>query len=159
MSSEPEAPASPERPLGISGSLFPDLPTQALPTVAVGAIAVERGVLLLVRRLHPPEAGRWTLPGGRVQPGETLAAAVEREVAEETGLAVRCGGFVGWAERISAGYHYVILDFEVIVLEEGEEPCPGDDASEAAWVALEDLGAIDTVLGLEEFLRAHGVLG
>ncbi len=52
------------------------------------------------------------MPGGRVEPGETLAEAVEREVAEETALAVRCGPFVGWVERIGATHHFVIMDFQ-----------------------------------------------
>ncbi len=127
------------------------------PTLAVGAIAVRDDMLLLVRRLNPPEAGRWTLPGGRVIVGETLAGAVEREVREETGLKVRCGEFRGWAERVSEENHFVILDFDVTVVED-RRPRPGDDASEVAWVRLEDLGAIETVSGLCDFLRDHGVL-
>jgi 8-oxo-dGTP diphosphatase len=124
----------------------------------VGAVAVVGGALLLVRRGHEPETGRWTLPGGRVEPGETVPAAVEREMREETGLEVRCGDLVGWAERRGAGYHFVILDFAVEVIGP-TAPSAGGDASDVAWVALGEVPGVDLVRGLEDFLRAHGVVG
>lgn len=124
--------------------------------LAVGAVAVVDGALLLVRRGQAPEAGRWSLPGGRVEAGETLERAVEREVGEETGLTVRCGDFLGWAERIGAEHHFVILDFVVTVT--GGALSAGSDAAEAAWVALEQVPGADLVEGLETFLRRHGVL-
>ena len=75
------------------------------PEVAVGAIAVDDDRLLLVRRGHGPAAGLWSVPGGRVEPGETLAEAVVRELGEETGLEGVAEQFVGWVERIGEGYH------------------------------------------------------
>jgi 8-oxo-dGTP diphosphatase len=126
------------------------------PEVAVGALAVDEGALLLVRRAQAPEAGRWSLPGGRVETGETLAQAVEREVREETGLRVRCGEFVGWVERIGADHHFVILDFAVTVVD--RLPSPGSDAAEAAWVPLAELSGLSLVEGLEDFLRDHDVI-
>ncbi len=128
-----------------------------MPTLAVGAVATVGGAILLVRRRHPPERGRWSLPGGKVEPGELLAVAVEREMAEETGLVARCGAFVGWAERIGPTHHFVILDFEVAV-DDDQVPVAGGDAGEVAWVALEALGSVDLVSGLEDFLRHHGVM-
>ena len=122
----------------------------------MGAIAVTEEALLLVRRDRAPEAGRWSLPGGRVEAGETLAEAVVREVAEETGLSVRCGRFVGWVERFGPGYHFVILDFAVTVL--GGTLAAGDDAREVRWVPLGELGSISLVTGLEAFLRDHDVV-
>ena len=62
---------------------------------AVGAIAVRDGALLLIRRGHAPSRGRWSLPGGRVEPGETPQQALVREMAEETGLTVEVGELVG----------------------------------------------------------------
>jgi len=126
------------------------------PEIAVGAVAVDGGALLLVRRGQPPEAGRWSLPGGRVEAGETLTQALEREVREETGLVVRGGRFLGWVERISAEHHFVILDFAVTVVDGALSP--GGDAAEAAWVSREELAQVALVEGLEAFLRRHAVL-
>jgi 8-oxo-dGTP diphosphatase len=127
------------------------------PQVCVGAIAVDAGDLLLIRRGTEPGAGRWTVPGGRVEAGETLAEAVVRELAEETGIEGVCDTLVGWVERVGDDYHHVILDFRVTLLER-QEPVPGDDAVEAAWVSLHDVAELDLVDGLAEFLHEHGIL-
>ena len=116
------------------------------PEVCVGAIAVDDGRLLMVRRGHGPAAGDWSVPGGRVESGETLAEAVVREVAEETGLEVVCGELVGWVERIGPGYHFVILDFQVTVLDD-REPQAGTDAAEVDWVPLTDVAERQVVPG------------
>jgi len=129
----------------------------AAPEVCVGAIVVDDGRLLLVRRGHGPAAGDWSVPGGRVEPGETLAEAVVRELAEETGLEGVCGNLIGWVERIGDDYHYVILDFAVTLLE-GAEPVAGDDAAEAAWVPLDEVAEQRLVEGLAEFLHEHNVI-
>jgi mutator protein MutT len=128
------------------------------PEVAVGAVALHDGALLLVRRGRGPAAGEWSVPGGRVEAGETLAAAVVREVLEETGLEAVVDGFLGWVERIGAQHHFVILDFAVTVLDPTEPPVAGDDAAEAAWVPLADLADVRLVDGLYDFLRDAGVL-
>lgn len=127
------------------------------PEVCVGAVAVDAERLLLVRRGRGPAAGEWSVPGGRVEQGETLAEAVVRELAEETGLEGLCGPLLGWVERISAEHHFVILDFAVTVLDP-QEPVAGDDAAEAAWVPLSELAEWRLVDGLAEFLHEHGVL-
>lgn len=128
------------------------------PELSVGAIAVHDGDLLLVRRGHGPAAGSWSVPGGRVEAGELLAEAVVREVREETGLECICGELVGWAELLEEGWHFVILDFEAIVLDRSE-PSAGDDAAEAAWVPLSDVCDLALVDGLAEFLHDHGIIG
>lgn len=130
---------------------------EAVPRVeaAVGAVVRRGAEILLVRRGRGPGRGRWSLPGGRVDFGETLRQAVAREVLEETGLEVSVGRFLGWVERMGerpAPYHYVILDFAADPLHPDVSPCAGDDAAEAAWVALADLGKLPLVTGLEDFL-------
>ncbi len=124
----------------------------------MGAVARDAGRLLLVRRGQDPGRGRWSLPGGRVEAGETLAQAVEREVAEETALRVRCADLVGWVERIGPGYHFVILDFAVTLAAPGT-PRAGDDAAQAAWVPFSEVGRLPLVEGLNDFLAQHGLLG
>jgi 8-oxo-dGTP diphosphatase len=125
--------------------------------VAVGGIAVVDRTLLLVQRAQPPQAGRWTIPGGRVEAGESLTEAVEREMLEETGLVVDCGPFVGWVERRGHGYHFVILDFAVTPTGAGS-PVAGGDAAEVAWVPFSEVPILPLVDGLAEFLVDHGVL-
>jgi ADP-ribose pyrophosphatase YjhB (NUDIX family) len=123
----------------------------------VGAVAVDDGRLLLIRRGHGPAAGEWSIPGGRVEAGETLAEAVVRELAEETEIEGVCDTPLGWVERIGPGYHYVILDFVVTVLSSGP-PAAGDDAAEARWVPLDQVADMRLVDGLAEFLHEHGIL-
>jgi 8-oxo-dGTP diphosphatase len=127
------------------------------PQLCVGAIAVDEDQILLIRRGRGPAQGLWSVPGGRVEGGETLAEAVVRELLEETGLSGVCEGLVGWVERVDGESHYVILDFRVTVLG-GGEPVAGDDAVEAAWVPLADVAELRLADGLAEFLHDHGIL-
>lgn len=127
------------------------------PTVAVGAVAVRLDHLLLVRRGHEPGRGLWSVPGGRVEWGETLAEAVVRELREETGLAGVCGRHLGWVEHLGDTYHHVIADFEVTILDDGD-PVAGDDAEEVAWVRFEELSEVALVDGLMDFLVDAGVV-
>ncbi len=127
------------------------------PQLCVGAIAVFAERLLLIRRGRPPDVGRWSIPGGRVESGETVIEAVVRELAEETGLEGVCGPLVGWTEQVGDAGHFVILDFAVHVLDD-QDPVAGDDALEATWVELSEVGEFDLVPGLLEFLADHGVV-
>jgi 8-oxo-dGTP diphosphatase len=128
-----------------------------VPEVCVGAIVVDEGELLVIRRGRGPAQGEWSIPGGRVEAGELLAEAVVRELAEETGLEGICEDLVGWTERIGDDHHFVILDFRVTLLER-RTPTAGDDAAEAAWVPLVDVAELNLVEGLAEFLHDHGIL-
>jgi 8-oxo-dGTP diphosphatase len=131
--------------------------TDARPIVAVGAVVVDHDRLLLVRRGRGPAAGWWSVPGGRVEAGETLAEAVTRELREETGIDGVCGPLIGWVERFHGADHYVILDFEVTVVGD-DQPVAGDDAAEAAWVDLHLVAELPLVEGLAEFLGDHGII-
>jgi 8-oxo-dGTP diphosphatase len=143
-------------------------PAGAAPVLAVGAVVVPAESLLLVRRGRPPGEGLWALPGGRVEPGESLEQAVVREVREETGLEVLVRQLVGWVERRGPGYHFVILDFAAEILggpgAGGEVPSlpvlrAGDDASEAAFVGRSELSELPLVPGLLDWLVEHGLDG
>ena len=123
----------------------------------MGAIAVCDEGLLLVRRAHPPSRGRWSLPGGRVQPGETAQQALRREVAEETGLIVEIGPLVGEVTRPGvADVTYRIQDFRVTAV--GGVLVAGDDASEVAWVPIDEVAGYPLSAGLLATLRSWQVI-
>jgi 8-oxo-dGTP diphosphatase len=125
------------------------------PEVAVGAVVVRDRRLLLIERGRGVNVGLWSLPGGRVEPAETLAAAVRRELREETGLLAHVGPLCGIAERISDQAHYVILDFWA---DADGTPIAGDDAAGVTWADRADLDRLQLVDGLVDFLAAHHVL-
>ena len=126
------------------------------PEICVGAIARRDDSLLLIQRGRGAAVGEWSVPGGRVEFGESLAEAARRETAEETGLEVVVGDVIGWVERVSAEHHFVIVDFAVTVV--GGTLRAGDDAADVRWVAVDDLGSVKLVDGLLSFLREHGVI-
>ena len=127
------------------------------PRVAVGALVFREGRVLLVQRGAPPGAGLWAVPGGGVELGESLAAAAEREIREETGVLIRAGEVVPTfdvIERDSQGrvrFHYVIVDLLGEYLE--GEPAAGDDAREARWVGPGELGDLELSPPTRELLR------
>ncbi|HTX26578.1 MAG TPA: NUDIX domain-containing protein [Streptosporangiaceae bacterium] len=125
----------------------------------VGAVITdEQGRLLLIKRGHEPGAGLWSLPGGRVEPGETDAEALAREMREETGLAVQAGRLLGRVRRPAGdGDVLDIRDYAATVI--GGTLNPGDDAADARWVDADDFGNLPATEGLEEILTGWGVLG
>lgn len=126
----------------------------------VGAIIVDAASrVLLVRRANPPAQGQWSIPGGRVEPGEAAEAAVLRELAEETGLVGAVVREVGTVRRAApGGGTYLIRDF-LVEVPDGSVPHAGDDAADAGWFAPADLGPLDTSPGLVEALTGWGLLG
>jgi len=131
-------------------------------TACVGAIIRDqRGRLLLVRRGTEPGLGRWSVPGGRVEPGEGAWAAVIREVREETDLHVTVDALAGVVERPGLdGEVYVIEDFYA-QLEPGSDPRAihaGDDADDVGWFYPEQVVTMDCVDGLVDALRQWRVL-
>jgi mutator protein MutT len=117
------------------------MPSATCPTLAVGAVVFDEGRVLLVRRGKAPRAGSWTLPGGCVERGETLHAALKREIAEETGLVIEVGPLLDAVELIDAEHHHVVLDY--LCRATGGSLRAGDDAAEAKLVPLAELAAHD----------------
>ncbi len=126
------------------------------PQIAVGAVVVDSGNLLMVKRDREPAKGLWSVPGGRVMKGEYLNSAVAREVMEETRLAVQVDRLLGIFEVVGDP-HYVILDFMASLDGSGSEPVAGDDVAEARWVPLDDVAGLDCTPRLRETLRGWGV--
>jgi mutator protein MutT len=116
--------------------------TPPAPRIAVGAVVVEPGGrVLLIRRARPPGLGHWTLPGGRLEAGETLEAAVVRELREETGLEGRVVCELGVVVIEREGYSFAIHEYLLEAVSRGPLSA-GDDAAEARWVATGDLEAL-----------------
>jgi 8-oxo-dGTP diphosphatase len=109
----------------------------------VGAVIRDQaGRLLLIRRRNEPGAGLWSLPGGRIEPGETDQQAVIREVREETSLVVTCGALVGTVERPGrAGAVLDIRDYHAFVT--GGAVAAGDDAADARWLTPQETAILD----------------
>lgn len=113
------------------------------PRVAVGAVVIKQGRVLLVRRACPPGFGQWAVPGGKVRLGETMQQAAEREISEETGITIRAGEPVFFFETIDRDdsgrvrFHYVIIDLAAEY--SGGHLQPGDDAADVRWVSAEEL--------------------
>ena len=127
------------------------------PRVGVGAIVLHESRVLLVKRGQAPALGKWSLPGGLVDLGETTREAVVREVAEECGVRITVGDVAGVVERVvrdEAGrirYHYVLVDY--LAFPEGTRVAPGSDAADVRWVEVDRLGELDTTEGLLDMVR------
>jgi 8-oxo-dGTP diphosphatase len=135
-------------------------PETAPPVVpCVGAIVRDvDGRLLLVQRGHEPHASRWSLPGGRMEAGETAEQAVVREVREETGLDVRAGAPVGRVRIPGDGVVYDVVDLACTLTRPGGRPVAADDAADVLFADAATLDMLPCTPGLVQTLRDWGVL-
>ena len=125
------------------------------PTLGVSGIVFNNlKHILLIQRNQPPAMGLWSIPGGKLEAGESLVEACRREIKEETGLDIEAKNIVAVVERRVEGFHYVIIDYLCqLVNEDNCQPVARSDVSEARWVSLDHLGEYDLVEGLAEIIR------
>ena len=131
-----------------------------VPTLGVSGIVFNKHKqILLIQRNQPPAMGRWSIPGGKLEAGESLVEACRREINEETGLDTEIKNIVAVVERRVEGFHYVIIDFLALLADqENCQPVAKSDVSEARWVTFEELDAYNLVEGLAEIiLRTYDV--
>ena len=130
------------------------------PIIAVGAVVVHQGRLLLIRRGKEPAIGEWAIPGGRVELGETMREAATRETMEETGISIRPGKLVYYFETIQPDadgrirFHYTIFDFMAEYL--SGKPNPSDDALDARWVSPADANTYNLNVKTRDLLNQMG---
>lgn len=128
-----------------------------LPLVGVGSIIIEQGKVLLVKRVHPPIQGQWSIPGGVLEVGEFLRDAAKREAKEETGLEIEPGELLGVFDRLlfdpekRVQYHYVLIDF--LCRRVGGQLRAASDAAEASWFTLDELPGLSLAEDTLEVIR------
>ena len=133
------------------------------PRLAVGAIVFQNEKILLVQRGGPPAKGQWAIPGGNVNLGETLQAAAQREILEETGIIIKATDPVYTFDAIikdadgRVQFHYVIVDLAAEYVR--GEPRPGDDAMNVRWVAAHELKSMDVSPPTLNLLKKHYQFG
>jgi len=133
------------------------------PRVGVGAVVLHGDRVLLVKRGNAPARGKWSLPGGLVNLGETTRAAVVREVAEECGLTITVAEVAGVVDRVTRDadgrvkYHYVLVDY--LAHPESTQIRSGSDAAEARWVEIGRVAELDVTEGLVDMIRRAQALG
>ena len=127
------------------------------PRPAVGAVVFKGDRILLVKRGQPPAQGQWAIPGGNIQLGESLQAAAQREILEETGITIKASKPVYTFDAIIEDddgrirFHYVIVDLLAEYVK--GELRPGDDAADARWVAADELPALNVSAPTLKLLR------
>ena len=127
------------------------------PRVGVGAVILHEDKVLLVRRGKAPSFGKWSLPGGLVELGETTREAIAREIVEECGIKIRIVDVAGVIDRIvrddadRVHYHYVLVDY--LAYPDSLDVEAGSDAAEAQWFEMGRLAGLDTTPGLTDMIR------
>lgn len=127
------------------------------PLVGVGGVVIGDGGVVLIRRGNQPRRGEWSIPGGKLEVGETLAEGVRRELREETGLEVEVRGLIEAFDRVyrdpdgRVRFHYVILDY--LCRASSLEPAAGGDALEAVWVPEGELDQYQLETNVQRVLR------
>jgi 8-oxo-dGTP diphosphatase len=120
------------------------------PVPAVGVVCIRGDEVLLIRRGKAPREGEWSLPGGRIEPGERAVDAALRELREETGIEADIVGLIDVVDGLfpEAGLHYVLIDY--VALWRSGEPVAGDDAAEARFCSRQEA---ETLVGWGETRR------
>ncbi len=119
------------------------------PTIGVSAVIFNgQQQVLLIKRNKAPACGLWSIPGGKQEAGESLIAACQREVYEETGLSVGVKHIVAVVERNMPPFHYVIIDFFAVLTGENTQPKAASDVSDARWIDIRSIHEYDLVPGL-----------
>ncbi len=127
------------------------------PVIGVGGIVIENGLVLLIRRGTPPMCGEWSIPGGKLEAGETLVEGVQRELLEETHLQVRVLDFIEVFERIftdsygGVEYHFVVLDY--FCERAAGDIRAGGDVLDVRWVTEEGLAELSLTAAATRVLR------
>jgi 8-oxo-dGTP diphosphatase len=127
------------------------------PRVGVGAVILDGGRVLLVKRGGQPSAGKWSLPGGLVELGETTVEAIAREVAEECGLQITIAGLAGIVDRVvrdddgRVRYHYVLVDY--LAYPASGTAVAGSDAADVQWVDVDGVEGLHITDGLVDMIR------
>jgi len=134
-----------------------DFPRPVVPCVGAVVHDADRR-LLLIRRGNEPHRGLWSLPGGRVEPGETVAEAIVREVREETGLAVSAGPVVGRVRIDGAAAVYDVVDLACVLTSPDQPLRAGDDATDVRFADAATLTGMECTPRLIETLRSWAVL-
>src|SRR3954451_8008011 len=125
------------------------------PQLAVSAAIFRDDKILLVRRARSPAKGFYSLPGGRVEFGESLHAALHREVDEETALKIEIVGLAGWREVLpgtTGGGHYLIVSFAARWI--SGEPVLNDELDDFRWLKTDAIGSLQVTGGLPEIIRS-----
>ena len=126
------------------------------PILGVGAVVIEDGKVLLVKRGKEPSIGEWSLPGGRVKLGESIRDAIAREIFEETGLDIDIGDVVEILERIfidkkgKVKYHYLLVDF--LASPKGGNLMASSDALDAAFFGKDEMDLMNLPAVTEEVI-------